>query len=435
MADTPATLDHAASRSTGQTGRAVLFVTGGRITLQGAWFLATMWLARALGPPAFATYTLATKAIQIFTDCFGDPLDMAVMREAPLHLPTDRPTALDVIRSAFWARIAMGALSIAFAAALPWLAASVIFGSTDHPRLAIATAVGILGDLLLRSALGYFQVSRRFRSFLVVDAVWQLGRAAGVGALFALRILTARTAIELYVAVPYIAFLAAMLILPGDVLKPSLPSRTKMAQLFHYSKWMTAATTMTALYERLDIFLLSWLRGRPEAGIYAGALVLAMIPDFLNSCIQTVLGPKVAPAHAEGKFPQLQRQYLALAIPLGAIAASVALLAAGPILRTILSVEFSGSVTPFRILILSTIFNVVFTPLPMALLSFVAPRKMTLLTAVGLALVAGGGLTVIPHFGASGAAAVMLAVRVIVGTFVVASARRLTSQQVRPENQ
>jgi len=427
MAETPATLDYAAARSTRQTGRAVLFVTGGRITLQGAWFVATMLLARVLGPPAFATYTLATKAIQIFTDCFGDPLDMAVMREAPLHLRSDRRAALDVIRSAFWMRVALGMLSIAFAAALPWVAATVIFGSADHPRLAVATAVGILGDLLLRSSLGYFQVSGRFRSFLIVDAVWQLGRAAGIAALFALRVLTARTSVELYVTMPFIAFAAAILLLPSDVLKPAFPSPSKAAQIFHYGKWMTAATTMTALYERLDIFLLTWLRGRPIAGIYAGALALAMIPDFLNSCIQTVLGPKVAPAQADGQFPQLQRHYLAIAIPLGAIAAIVAVVAAGPILRTILSAQFAGSITPFRILILSTIFNVVFTPLPMALLSFVAPRKMTLLTAVGLALVAGGGVAVIPRFGASGAAAVMLAVRTIVGIAVIAMARQLKS--------
>jgi O-antigen/teichoic acid export membrane protein len=405
----------------------VLFVTSGRITLQGAWFIATMWIARVLGPRAFATYTLAVKAIQIFTDCFGDPLDMAVMREAPLHLRTDRQAALEVIRSAFWARIAMGLLSIGFAAALPWVAASIIFGSTDHPRLAVATAIGILGDLLLRSSLGYFQVSQRFRSFLAVDAVWQLGRAAGVAALYFLRVLTARTSVELYVVMPYIAFAAAILILPSDILKPALPNRSKTTQIFHYGKWIIAATTMTALYERLDIFLLTWLRGRPEAGIYAGALVLAMIPDFLNSGVQTVLGPKIAPAHAQGKFPQLQREYLTIAIPLGAAAAAVAVLGAGPILRLILTAQFAGSVTPFRILILSTIFNAVFTPLPMALLSFVAPRKMTLLTTLGLILVAGGGVAIIPHFGASGAAAVMLAVRVIVGISVIVSARRLSS--------
>src|SRR5277367_5548547 len=99
-----------------RTGRTVLLVTGGRVGLQGAWFAATLLMARVLGPAAFATYTLATKAIQIVTDCFADPLDMAVMREAPLFLRTDRSAALEVIRSAFWLRAGLGMFSVAFAA-------------------------------------------------------------------------------------------------------------------------------------------------------------------------------------------------------------------------------------------------------------------------------------------------------------------------------
>jgi hypothetical protein len=127
-----------------------------------------MWIARVLGPRAFATYTLAVKAIQIFTDCFGDPLDMAVMREAPLHLRTDRQAALEVIRSAFWARIAMGLLSIGFAAALPWVAASIIFGSTDHPgrrnrhRNSRRSAASLLARIFPgQPAVPFFSSSRR----------------------------------------------------------------------------------------------------------------------------------------------------------------------------------------------------------------------------------------------------------------------------------
>jgi O-antigen/teichoic acid export membrane protein len=432
MAETPATLDYSAESSTGQTGRAVVLITGGRVALQGVWFLATLLMARVLGPAAFATYTLATKAIQIVTDCFADPLDMAVMREAPLFLRTDRPAALELIRSAFWLRAGLGGVSVAFAAALPWAASAMIFGAPDHHRLAVATAVGILGDLLLRSVLGYFQVSERFRSFMVVDAIWQLGRAGAVGVFFFLRILNAATAVELYASLPYIAFGAALLVLPNDVLLPRFPSGAKTVQIFHYGKWIAAATTMTAVYERLDVFLLTWLRGRAEVGPYAGALALAMVPDFLNSCIQTVLGPKVAPAAVAGKFRLLQRQYLSVAIPLGAVAAAGALVLGGPVIRFVLSAKFVGSVELFKILVVSTLFSVVFTPLPTALVSFVAPRKMTVITGVGLVLVAGGGLLLIPRFGAMGAAVVILVVRVIVGIAVVVQANAIVNVGQRP---
>ena len=76
------------------------------------------------------------------------------------------------------------------------------------------TAIGILGDLLLRSALGYFQVSESFGRFMAVNAVWQLGRAGAVVILFAGHVLTADTAIVLYVAAPFAAFIAAAAMLP-----------------------------------------------------------------------------------------------------------------------------------------------------------------------------------------------------------------------------
>ncbi len=357
------------------------------------------------------------------------------MREAPLFLRTDRPAALAVIRSAFWLRVTLGGLSVALAAALPWAAALMIFGSNGNHRLAVATVCGILGDLLLRSALGYFQVSERFASFIVVDAIWQLGRAAGVGALFFLHVLNAATAVELYVSLTYIAFGAALLALPNDVLRPRFPSFSKTVQILHYGKWIAIATTMTAVYERLDIFLLAWLRGSKAVEPYAGALALAMVPDFLNSCIQTVLGPKVAPAAAAGKFRLLQRLYLSIAIPFGAFAAAAALLAGGPIIRFVLSAKFSDSIGLFKILVLSTLFNLVFTPLPAALVSFIAPRKMTLITAIGLMIVAGGGLALIPRFGAMGAAVVILGARVIVGTVIVLWANGIADVAQTPVTQ
>ena len=134
-----------------RTSRNLLLVTSGRVALLGAWFAATMLIARVLGPAAFGLYTLCQNAIRIVTNCVGDPLDMAVMREAPIHLRAgNRAQALDVIRSAFTIRTGLGVLSILITAAVPWAISWVVFGDVDHRRLALLTAAGILGDLLLR---------------------------------------------------------------------------------------------------------------------------------------------------------------------------------------------------------------------------------------------------------------------------------------------
>src|SRR5262249_51519412 len=154
--------------------------------------------------------------------------------------------------------------------------------------------------------------------FMAIDIVWQLGRAAAAVVLVALHVLSANTAILLYVVAPYVAFGVAAALLPADVFALSpLPDRRRMLGIVHYSKWMVAALMMSAVYERLDLFMLNWFRGPREVGIYAGAMALAVIPDFLNGSIQTVLAPKIAPAHSAGQFRSLQRQYLMYAVPLG----------------------------------------------------------------------------------------------------------------------
>src|SRR5262249_27554709 len=78
----------------GTTRRNLILVAGGQVALLAIWFGATTLLARKLGPEALGPDALRVNAIKIFTSCFRDPLDLAVMREAPTYFPTDRPRAL-----------------------------------------------------------------------------------------------------------------------------------------------------------------------------------------------------------------------------------------------------------------------------------------------------------------------------------------------------
>ena len=404
------------------------------MVLLGAWFSATLVTARMLGPAAFGLYTLCQNAIRLFTGCFGEPLDMAVMRSAPLHLATDRPRALAVVRAAFWLRAGLGVLPIVPALLMPAVLSWLVFGETDKRLLALLTAIGMGGDLLLRSSLGFFQVSRRFGPFLLTDIVWQLGRSFVMVVLAVAGVLTAGWAVGIYIIAPYVAFSVAMFLLPGDVRTPRLPPRADVVAVLHYSKWMTAALAITAIYERLDVFLLQRFRGAHDVGVYAGALTLAVIPDFLSSAMQTVLAPRVAPAHAERAFGQLHRKYLRVAVPAGAVSLAIALLLAGPVLRGLLSNRFAEGVGVFRLLIIGTVVNIVLTPLPEALLNFVAPRRVLAINAVGLVIVAAGGWVFIPRDGVIGAAAVFLMARVVTAGLQFAVAGMVTAEPLYPSS-
>ena len=403
----------------------LVWVTGGRVALVGTWFLATILMGRVLGVIGFGLYVYCQTAIKIVTGCVGDPLDMAVMRQGPLLLKDNRPAALQLVRSAFWMRVLIGALVLFAAVVLPGFVSRGLFGQSNFHHLAMLTAAGVLGDFLLRSALGYFQIDQKFGRFMAVDSVWQGGRVAVVLLLVLLHRLNPTSAVALYVFAPYAAFLVAWVLLPRDVRRLAAPHRQHVTDILHYSKWIVAGMAMAAAYERLDVILLDRFKGSRELGIYAGALAWAIIPDFINGILQTVLAPKIAPAYAAGTFNAFQKTYLRYAIPIGAVSAVIALTAAGPVIRTFMSAAFSDSVIVFRILFLSTLVNTVFTPLPEALMNFVAPKRVTIYTAIGLIVVAGGGVILIPIYGAIGAAIVMLSARVIVGLIIMIQAHRL----------
>jgi O-antigen/teichoic acid export membrane protein len=409
----------------------LLWVSSIRIALIGSWFLATVYIGRQLGVVAFGLYVYCQTIIKLLTGCLGDPLDMAVMRQGPLLLNSDRPKLLQLLRSAFWIRVAIGLSVLLIGIAFPAFLSRVLFSSADYQQLVLITAGGVLGDFLLRSTLGYFQIGQQFGRFMAVDSVWQAGRVTAVVALVLLHRLSTSSAVGLYVLMPYVAFAFSWFLLPADVRRFAPPHQRDLADVFHYGKWMAIALAMAAAIERLDVLLLEHFRSKFELGLYAAALTWAVIPDYINGIIQTVLGPKIAPAYAAGRFNQLQNIYLKYALPAGALFAIIAWPMLPWVLKTFMSGDYSPAANVCRLLMLSTLFNTVVVPLPEALMNFVAPRRVMIYNGLGLTWVAIGGVILIPRYGAFGAAMTILIVRLLVGTLVTLHAHRL-ARGVKP---
>jgi O-antigen/teichoic acid export membrane protein len=406
----------------------LLWVSAVRIALVGTWFLATVLIGRTLGVVAFGFFVYCQTLIKFVTGCLGDPLDMAVMRQGPILLRTDRPALLQLLRSAFFLRLVIGMAMLLLALAVPSLASGAMFSNPNFKAMAVLTAAGVLGDFLLRSALGYFQIGENFGRFIAVDAVWQSVRVVAVVLLVLLHRLTDRSAVAIYVFAPWIAFAAGWFLLPADVRKPALPHRKDLLDIFHYGKWVVIGLAMAAAYEQLDKLLLVHLRGDRELGIYAAALTWAVIPDFINGILQTVLGPRIAPAYAQGRFNALQKQYLSYAVPAGVAFGIIAMLIAGWVIRVFMSAAYLPAVGVYRVLIIGTLFNTVVTPLPEALMNFIAPRRVILCTALALIWVLVGGYSLIPRHGAMGAAVTIVSARLLVGSIIVWQAHRLAGR-------
>ena len=404
--------------------RNVALVTGGRIALLALLFAANVLIIRALGPVAFGAYALCIACVKIFSGCLGDALDLAVMRQVPVQLRSDPLKAHEVLRAAFWVRTAIGAAVLVLAAAFPGLWGHAL-GLESPGKLVLLTAVAILGDLSLRSVAGYLQASQQFGRFMLIDTVQQVGRFLAVVVLLPLGMLTTTSALAVYAIAPFVTCALGLLFVPVELLRPRRPHPGELWDILHYTKWMTLAMGMAAIFERLDILMLGHFRGQAEMGLFAAALTLATIPDFIGGCLSTALQPRIAEVQARGEFGAFFKKYLKYVGPIAVVALIGAVTVGGWFVQAFLSAKYAQSVGAFRVLVVGSIVCAVLTPLPSALIAFVAPRRMPLITGLGLVLVTVAGLFAIPRYGYMGAAVMIVSVRLTLAGLILLQARAL----------
>jgi len=401
-----------------RTARNFLLVTATRIALWSLWFLAIIIICRQLGKTGVGIYTICEAIIKIMWSCLGNPLDLAVLRRVPIYLRSDRPRALNIIRSAFLARIAFGGAAFAGILLLSDHLSLWFMAGIDPGTLFILTGFGVIGDLLSRSVLNYFQATEAFGRYVLIETVVQVGRFVLIVTLACTDNLTVQTAVGSYVVMAYVGFLFGICLLPRDIFGKSLAHRADIIEILHFSKWIISGMVIAALYERMDVLMLGRFWTPDEVGIYATAFKLAMLPELLVWCLSTIFYPRVVDLYRTDKFISWVKNYLKLALPLGAIAVTASLLLGDIAITIIFDGEFPESVQPFYLLVIGMFVWLVLAPLPMALLALVAPKKIVAITSFQLVLMFAGGVLLIGQFGFMGAAILIMSVRILIG-FVI----------------
>jgi O-antigen/teichoic acid export membrane protein len=160
-------------------------------------------------------------------------------------------------------------------------------------------------------------------------------------------------------------------------------------------------------------------------GLYGGVLTLAIIPDFINGMLATVLQPRVASLRARGALPAFNRKFMMAMLPAGLIALVLLMVSAHTIVQLALGPRFMAGVPSFTVLAAGSIVTLMLTPVSAVLISMSAPRITMALTSVQLLMLVGGGVLLIPAYGATGAALVVAGTRIILAFAVVVIGYRL----------
>lgn len=409
-----------------------LLITAGRIAFVGLWFVAVLLVYRGLGtsPEGLAEaglFALSIACVKIVSGCLSDPVDLAVMRQIPPLLRAGDPRAFEVLRAAFGLRLgAAFAIAGILALAAPFIAESLL-GSPHAVGLVRIVAAAILGELAFRSVLVVLQAGERFRSFLLLEALVQVGRFTAIVLLWANGLMRVDLILVCYAAAPFAVAVAGLGLLPRELLRSTRFHRRDVIDFLQYLKWMIPAMMLAAVNERLDIFLIYSFSGAQAVGLYGAMLTLALIPDIVAGCLSTILQPRIVGLQASGLFARTMRRFLAFSIPLCAVAFLVSLPLAEPVVALVLGERYVPAIPAFRWLFAGTLFWLAVTPLPMTLVAVLAPRRTALVTLGQTVIVLVGGLVLLPWFGLVGMAQAVFAMRVVIALALVAAARNMTA--------
>lgn len=420
-------------------------VFGGTFVRLLLGFVASVAVARALGPAAFGTYAILGVVAAISAVFVDLGLTGAAVRRIAAVWPAEpalarrRAMAFLAIR----ALIAVALILIAVPLSL-WLS-PLLPGSPDR-QLVFLAFLGVAVTGLSGAVAALLQATGAFANLslvLIVNSGLTAVLALGLSA--AGRLTIASALLILGIATSLVSLALGWWLLPQAWKWPETHQstwsrasvhrvfgllRAESRALFAFGGWLWLSNGCAFLAASLDLLLVGhWL---PPAlvGQYALASNLAGKADIVNQSLYTVLLPAASALHE----PRAVREYLRRCLWRSALL-SVALLPlfvlAGPLIELFYGTAFAPAAGPFRLLLGIALLDI--WVMPLLMLTFTYNRSWLLAAGDALRVVVLllAGVALIPTLGLGGAALTRLCSRVAGAALVLVGVRRAAREPTR----
>jgi O-antigen/teichoic acid export membrane protein len=388
-------------------------------------FIASLAIARALGPADFGVYAVLAATVGILGGLAeGGLTEAAVLRiSAAWARDRDEATAEHRARAFFWLRLALTAGVVGVACALAGPIADRVLQGVDDGLLRWAL-IGIVATAASGAVSAVLQACGAFGRMSSLTLI-----NTGLTAVLALALATTgrldllAALVILGIGTSLVAFIAGLRMLPRNwrLRVPSVPSlKAETKHLVRTGRWLWLASLFAMLTANTEILLLDRWATLPLVGAYALALNLASKADVANHSLYTVLLPGVADLGDSARLRSYMRRGL---IRSGVIAFGLLVLIpfSEPLVSTLYGAQFAEAAVFLRLLLGVMVFDVMLTPFLLLPLAYRQPKLLAAADAVRaltLVLVAVG---LIPVYGAFGAIAARFAARVAGAVIVLAA--------------
>jgi O-antigen/teichoic acid export membrane protein len=392
-------------------------VTGAEVVRLGFGLVASLVVARALGPADYGVYAVLAATVGIVGALAeGGLSEAAVLRIAPARADAARPRA----QSFFWLRLGVAALVIgALCLAAAPLAREVLHISDDG-TLTRWALLGIVATACSGGVSVLLQAKGRFGQMSTLT-LFNTGLTALLAVLLALtgQLHLLSALVVLGIGTSMASFVLGYRVLGMRLRLPRLRDvRGEARELFRIGRWLWLASVLAMLAGNLDVLIVNLFVLPETVGAYALAVNLASKANVVNHSLYTVLLPGVA----QLGDPAGVRAYLRRAlVRSGAIALGLAVCVplAEPFVLLVYGSQFAAAVRLLQLLLGVVIFDVLATPVVLLPLAFGRPRQMAAADSVRALTLTGMCFALVPAFGAVGAVAARLAARVAGAALVV----------------
>lgn len=412
-----------------QTAKNSSIVFAGNLINAALSLVAVIYVSRELGPVNFGVLATFNALMATLIGLTNLGLDTAAIKLISTYMETNRRRASIIMKSIFWLEILIGLVL----GLVGLFFSKIIATSLGGEQLLFAVQLAFVASIFGSAAafVGPFFIA--YQQFTKNALVGLIGGVMRTGLILLLAVtvgLNLNNVLWVYAAVPVVFFFAGLALAPKDWIIKTQRQEDKSAlqEIFHFSKWILLSYVATVLAGKLDVFLLSSLKGSETVGLYAAAIQLCLIMPLLIGAISTALLPQLSRYTTRGQFTS----YIKKAF-FGATVLTIALL---PVLifgqfliEVVFGSKYSGAFDAFRIMFIGYLIALYANPLGLILYALNKPSRLTTVNYAQLALAILLNITLIPIFGIVGAALAFLGVNLLGGTasiyFAIKEVRKL----------
>src|SRR5438132_12064796 len=271
-------------------------VTSAGVVRLGLGFVASLVIARALGPAAFGIYAVLAATVGIVgTVAEGGLTEAAVLRISAVW-PATAHEAKQRARTFFWLRLALASTVVGVTGLLAdQLSQRFLEVDTSLPPWALLGIVATAASGAISAMLQATGAFGRMSSLTLFNTALTAALAVALALAAQLSLLTALVVLGIGTSLGTFAFGTRMLPAGWRLSLPSKASlHAEVRALQSTGRWLWLASLFAMFTANAEVLLLNRWAALPLVGAYALALNLATKADVVNTSLYTVLLPSVS---------------------------------------------------------------------------------------------------------------------------------------------